>query len=133
MLRGRRLRPIPKEEIEKIVVDLAKKGYNSAQIGNILRDRYKISLKKVLNLKITKIMQKHNLLPEIPEDLLALLEKAVNLYEHLQKHKKDKHSKRGLEFIESKIKKLSKYYVRQGKLPKNWKYSYEYAKLLVQK
>lgn len=78
-------------------------------------------------------MKEHKVYPEIPEDLLSLLKKAVRLREHLEKHKKDKHSKRGLELLESKIRKLGKYYVRKRILPKDWKYSPEEAKLIVQK
>jgi small subunit ribosomal protein S15 len=130
----KREKKLKREEIEKIIVDLAKKGYSSAQIGLILKDKYNIlKPKKYLKEKISKIMQKHGIYPEIPEDLLFLLKKAVNLHEHLQRHKKDKHSKRGLELLESKIRCLAKYYIRKGKLPKNWKYSYEEARLLVQK
>ena len=124
---------ISKDEIEKIVVELAKKGLTSAQIGMVLKKEYGIYVKKALKMKISKIMQKHKVYPEIPEDLLALLKRAVNLHEHLQKHKKDKHSKRGLELLESKIRSLAKYYIRKGKLPKDWKYSYETARLIVQK
>ena len=130
----KRVKKLKKEEIEKIIVELAKKGYSSAQIGLILKEKYHIlKPKKYLKEKISKIMQKHGVYPEIPEDLLFLLKKAVNLHEHLQKHKKDKHSRRGLELLESKIRCLAKYYIRKGRLPKSWKYSYEEARLIVQK
>ncbi|HDD71510.1 MAG: 30S ribosomal protein S15 [Candidatus Aenigmatarchaeota archaeon] len=123
-----------KAEVEELVVKLAKEGYTSARIGIILRDQYGIpDVKTITGKSISRIMKEHKVYPEIPEDLLSLLKKAVRLREHLEKHKKDKHSKRGLELLESKIRKLGKYYVRKGILPKDWKYSPEEAKLIVQK
>ncbi|MEM5833437.1 MAG: 30S ribosomal protein S15, partial [Candidatus Aenigmatarchaeota archaeon] len=59
--------------------------------------------------------------------------RAVRLREHLSIHKKDKSSQRGLILIESKIRRLEKYYKRVGKLPKDWKYDPETAKIIVQK
>ncbi|MEM0480822.1 MAG: 30S ribosomal protein S15 [Candidatus Aenigmatarchaeota archaeon] len=123
-----------KEEVEKLVVELAKKGYSQSMIGLILRDSYGIpSVKKITGKKISQILEENKLLPEIPEDLLNLLKRAVKLRKHLSIHKKDKHSARGLTLIESKIKALAKYYIREGKLPKDWKYDPEQAKLIVQK
>jgi len=71
--------------------------------------------------------------PKFPEDLFNLLKQAVNLRDHLQKNKRDYTSKRGLELLESKIRRLGKYYVRKGVLPEDWQYSPEKAKLLIQK
>jgi len=123
-----------KDDVEKLVVKLAKERYSSALIGQILRDQYGIpDVKNITGKSITQIMKEHNLYPEIPEDLLNLLKKAVNLREHLEKHKKDKHSLRGLQNLESKIRRLSKYYRREGILPKDWKYDPEKAKLIIQK
>jgi small subunit ribosomal protein S15 len=123
-----------KEEIEKLIIELAKKGYSPSMIGLILRDSYGIpNVKKILGKKISEILEENNLLPEIPEDLLNLLKRAVKLREHLKIHRKDKHSARGLVMIESKIKALAKYYKRAGKLPKDWEYDAEKAKILVQK
>ena len=78
-------------------------------------------------------MKKNELYPEMPEDLLNLLKKAVNLHNYLEKSKADKHSKKGLGNLESKIRRLAKYYIRKKVLPKGWKYSYEKSKLIVQK
>jgi len=69
----------------------------------------------------------------MPEDMLSLLKKAVNLRSHMEKQKQDYHSKKGLENLESKIRRLGKYYSRTGILPKTWKYDPDEAKLLVQK
>ena len=123
-----------KEEVEKLVVELAKKGYTPSMIGLILRDSYGIpNVKKITGKKITQILAENDISLEIPEDLLNLLKRAVRLREHLKIHRKDKHSERGLILIESKIRALAKYYKRVGKLPQDWKYDPEEAKILVQK
>lgn len=124
----------PKEEIEKLVVKLAKEGYKPSMIGLILRDSFGIfSVKEITGKNILKILEENEIKLEIPEDLLNLMKKAVKLREHLSIHKKDEHSRRGLILIESKIKRLEEYYKRVGKLPFDWKYNPESAKIIVQK
>ncbi len=114
------------EEVESLVVDLAKQGYEPSMIGIKLRDEYGIpDVKLITGKKITEILEEHGLAPEIPEDLLNLIRRAKRLREHLKRHPKDLHSKRGLQLIESKIHRLVKYYKRKGKLPKDWKYDPE--------
>jgi small subunit ribosomal protein S15 len=123
-----------KDEIEKLVIKLAKEGNSSSRIGLILRDQFGIpSVKTITGKTITQIMRQNNLYPELPEDLFNLLKKAVNLRDHLMKNKKDFTSKRGLELLESKIRRLGKYYIRKKILPEDWKYDPEKAKLIVQK
>lgn len=125
---------ISPKKLEELIVKLAKEGYSSAMIGLILRDTYGIpDVKLILKKKISQVLREHNLYPEIPEDLLNLMKKAVRLREHLSKHKKDLHSLRGLQNLESKIRRLAKYYIREGVLPKDWKYDPEKAKILIQK
>ncbi|RLG89165.1 MAG: 30S ribosomal protein S15 [Thermoprotei archaeon] len=120
------------EEIEALIIELAKMGYTPSMIGIILRDQYGIPLvKSVLGAKLCKVLEKHGLLPPIPEDLLALMRRAVNLRRHLEEHPKDYHSKKGLIEIESKIRRLVKYYKRVGKLPQDWEYDPERAKVLI--
>ncbi|PUA33481.1 MAG: 30S ribosomal protein S15 [Zestosphaera tikiterensis] len=122
------------EEVELLIVELAKKGYPPSMIGVILRDQYGIPLTKaVLGVKISDVLNKYGLNPSIPEDLYNLIKRAVNLRRHLEEHPKDTHSQRGLIEIESKIHRLVKYYKRVGKLPLNWKYDPEEAKVLVQR
>jgi len=123
-----------KNEIEKLVIKFAKEGHSSSEIGLILRDQFGIPLvKRATGKTITQIMKENNLYPEFPEDLFNLLKKAVNLREHLKKNKKDYTSKRGLELLESKIRRLGKYYVKKRVLPSDWRYDPEKAKLFVQK
>lgn len=119
-------------DIELLVVELAKKGYTPSMIGIILRDQYGIPLvKQVTGKKLTQILEKYNVKLPVPEDLLFLMKKAVNLRRHLEEHPKDYHAKKGLMDLESKIHRLVKYYKRIGKLPPDWKYTPEQAKLLV--
>ncbi len=123
-----------KNEIEKLVIKLAKEGNSAPMIGSILRDQFGIpSVEKITDKTISEIMRENNLYPELPEDLFNLLKQAVNLRNHLEKNKKDYTSKRGLELLESKIRRLAKYYVKERMLPADWRYSPEKAKLLVQK
>ncbi|MCS7134890.1 MAG: 30S ribosomal protein S15, partial [Candidatus Aenigmarchaeota archaeon] len=102
-------------------------------IGAILRDRYGIpSVKLITGKAVSKIMKENNLYPKYPEDLLNLLKKAVILRQHLSINKKDYTSKRSLELLESKIRRLGKYYIRKKVLPQGWKYNPEEAKVIVQ-
>jgi small subunit ribosomal protein S15 len=123
-----------KEEVEKLVIELAKKGYSSAMIGTILRDQYGVpDVKTIVGKSITQIMKENNLYPQYPEELLNLFRKAVNLYEHLLRHKKDKTSKKGFENLVSKIRRLIKYYKRKRVLPQDFEFELEKAKLIIQK
>jgi small subunit ribosomal protein S15 len=125
---------LDKAEVEKLVVQLAKERKSSALIGLILRDQYGIpDVKTITGKSISQIMREHNAYPELPEDLLNLFKKAVRLREHLAVHKKDKSSKRGLENLESKIRRLIKYYAREGKIPADFVYDPEKVKLIVQR
>jgi len=121
------------KEVERLVIKLRKDGLESPNIGRTLRDQYGIpSVKSVTGKTITKILEENNLLMEMPEDLLNLLKKAVIVRDHLAKNKKDYTSKHGLELLESKIRRLTKYYIKTQKLPKGFKYEPERAKLLVE-
>lgn len=123
-----------KSEIEELVLKMAKEGNSSSIIGLTLRDQFGIpSVKKSTGKTISDIMKENNIYPKIPEDLFNLLTQAVDLRDHLGKYRKDYTSKRGLELLESKIRRLVKYYVREKILPEDWHYSPEKAKLLVQK
>lgn len=119
------------KEIEELVIKFAKKGHQSAQIGLLLRDQYGIPTTKINKVKVSQILAKHSLQPEMPDDLFNLLKKAVNLHAHLEKQKKDYTSKRGLELTESKIRRLAKFYIRNHTLESGWKYDIDKARLLV--
>jgi len=119
------------KDVEQKVVELAKQGHSMAEIGRILRDEYGIpSVRKITGKKISTILKENNLYPQIPDDLRSLIARAVKVIEHLETHKKDKHSRRGLQLIEAKIWRLVKYYKAKGVLPENFQYTRENAKLL---
>jgi len=123
-----------KKAVEELIVKLAKEKFSSAQIGLILRDQYGIpDVRTITKKSIAKIMKQEKLYPNMPEDMMNLLRKAVILREHLGNNKKDKLSKKGLENLESKIRRLGKYYSKIGMLSKNWVYSPEESKLIIQK
>jgi len=119
------------EEIESIVIKLAKEGHTTSSIGTILRDQHGIPLTKPITEKsITQILKDAGLAPSIPEDMAVLLKKATSIYVHLEKNKKDAYNKRSLQLIEAKIHRLSKYYKREGVLPSDWKYEAKTASLV---
>ncbi len=120
-------------KVTELVVKLAKQGKSSSEIGTELRDQYGIPDQKLITGKsITDIMKEKDVYPDLPEDLLDLMEKAVNLHEHMERNNKDASNKRGLQLVESKIRRLAKYYIREGVLPEGWKYSRERAEMLTQ-
>ena len=71
------------------------------------------------------------LIGKIPEDLKNLIKKAIIIRKHLKLNRKDKFSIRGLQLTEAKIRRLQKYYMREGVLPANWNYNPDSAELLV--
>lgn len=120
------------EEVEKLILKYAKEGKKSSEIGTILRDKYGIpDVKTITSKKITKILEEKNMSRKIPEDLYNLIEKAIKIQKHLKKNKGDMIAKRGFQLTESKIKRLTKYYKRKDRLPKDWKYSIQTAELLL--
>ncbi len=120
-------------EIETRIVELAKAEKTSSQIGMVLRDQYAVPDVKIATGKtVSKILEQNKMRPEIPEDLQALIRTALKLKKHIDSYKKDLKSKRNLSLTESKIRRLAKYYLREGMLPEGWKYSLDQAKLLFE-
>ncbi len=121
-----------KEEIEKTLLQLANQGKSSSEIGMILRDRYGVpDVAKVTGKKILSSMKEKNVAPKVPEDIHNLIVKVLELNKHLHKNPKDLHNKRSLNNMVSKIRRLEKYYRREGVLPQDWKYSIENAEMLI--
>jgi len=121
------------DEIEDIVVKLYQEGKSTSEIGVALRDQYGVpNIKLATGKKVTEILEDNDLREDLPEDLINLMGRAVNLYEHMEMNPKDTINKRGLRLIESKIRRLAKYYQKEGVLPEGWKYSREKAEMLTQ-
>lgn len=124
---------LDKDEIRELIVNLARQGETSSKIGIILRDQYGVpNVELAIGDSITYVMEKNDLDPEIPEDLLSLMEKAVNLKEHLDENPKDKSNRRSLRLVESRIRRLVDYYKDQGDLEEQWRYSMDKAEILTQ-
>ncbi len=118
------------KEIEELVVKYSKDGLTPSQIGLKLRDQHSIPLIKPITKKsIGKILEENDLQAEMPEDLDNIVKKAVGLQKHLKTNKGDNRNVRSLELIEAKVHRLSVYYKRMERIPKNWKYKSVVAQL----
>lgn len=120
------------QELEQVVVKLGKEGMTPAMIGQTLRDQYGVpSIKAVAKKSVVQILKDGGVTIVYPQDLLNLIERAMNVRKHLKANHADVHNRSKLIHIESKIKRLVKYYADCGMLPKGWKYDPETAALLV--
>ncbi|MFB3048110.1 MAG: 30S ribosomal protein S15 [Nitrosopumilaceae archaeon] len=118
------------KEIEEMIVKYAKDGMTSSQIGIKLRDQHAIPLvKPIINKGIMQVLDENKLNQDLPEDLNNIVNKAVGLQKHLKSNKLDNRNRRALELIEAKVHRLSVYYKKIGKIPKNWKYKSVIAQL----
>lgn len=119
-------------EIEEMIVALANQGHTGSQIGLLLRDQHHVfSVRDITQKTISQILAERKLSGELPEDLMALIRRVVTLDRHLSENKKDFSAKRGYQLSVSKIRRLVKYYQKTKRLPKDWRYSIETARLLV--
>ncbi len=125
--------PLSTEEVEKLIIKLAKDGLKAAKIGLVLRDQHAVpNVRLSTGKSVLDILKENNLTPEIPDDLQSLMRKALNVDAHVVENKKDYATKRSLQLIESRIRRLVKYYKRMGILPDNWTYSLSTAELLIE-
>jgi small subunit ribosomal protein S15 len=76
-----------------------------------------------------QVLDENKVGPELPEDLNNIVNKAVGLQKHLKSNKSDSRNVRALELIEAKVHRLSVYYKKIGRIPKNWKYKSVVAQL----
>ena len=118
------------KEIEELVIKYAKDGLTPSQIGIKLRDQHSIPLIKPITKKsIGEILEENDLKTEMPEDLENIVKKAVGLQKHLKANRGDRRNVRSLELIEAKVHRLSVYYKKIERIPKNWKYKSVVAQL----
>ncbi|MGB1697101.1 MAG: 30S ribosomal protein S15 [Thermoplasmatota archaeon] len=124
--------PMLGREVEAKIVEMAKDGVQPAQIGLILRDTYGVpNVHELTGKKLGAIIADAGAAPGVPQELTNLINRAINLLEHLKSNRKDLHNTRGLELIEARIRKLAKYYKSRGQLEASWKYTRGGARLLV--
>jgi small subunit ribosomal protein S15 len=125
--------PITNKELELLIAKLAKDGYTPSQIGLHLRDSYGVpDVRTVLGKTVTQVLQEKKLLKELPEDVIALMRRAIMVHKHMQENKHDMTAKRGLQLTEAKIARLTKYYKSTKRISKDWKYSLEQASFYVE-
>jgi small subunit ribosomal protein S15 len=111
------------EQIVKLVVDYAKQGMHQAQIGQKLKTEHSVPyIKQVFGKRLTNILNENGFKQEIPQDMMDLLTKAINLRRHIERNHNDVHNKTSLHRVEAKIWRLSNYYKDNGRLPSDWKY-----------
>lgn len=121
------------EEVVSQVVQLAKTGTGAARIGQTLRDVYGVpSTRAVTGKRLGAILQENRVKAEIPDDLQALLKRVVHLQRHLETHPKDLSNRRGLVLMESRIRRLARYYRQHRRIPEGWRYSAAGAALQVE-
>jgi small subunit ribosomal protein S15 len=124
---------LDREEITEEAVKLGKTGMSSAQVGAVLRDTYGVpSTRIITGNRLTDLLAAQGIKPDLPEDLQALLKRVVHLQRHLETHSKDLSNRRGLHLMESRIRRLARYYRQKKKLPANWSYTSAGAVLQVE-
>ena len=121
------------KEIEMLIVKMAKEEKAAAEIGIILRDLYGIpDVKTLIGKSISNLLKDKKLLPEIPDDLMALIRRSIALEKHREENKQDKTAKRGEQLTNSKILRLVKYYKASGRIPADWKFDKKKVRLMIE-
>ena len=121
---------IESKEIEELIVKYGKEDLTASQIGIKLRDQHSIPLVlPILKKTISQVLEENGLKTELPEDLNNIVKKAIGLQKHLKSNKGDRRNVRSLELIEAKVHRLSVYYKKIDRIPKNWKYKSVIANL----
>ena len=113
-----------KEAVQSLVLDLAKSGMSTAEIGTVLRDKHAVpNARLVLGKRIGQFLAENDMMGAYPEDMMNLMRQAVAIINHLGSgNHKDIHNKRALEITESKIRRLASYYIGENRLPSDWRY-----------
>ncbi len=123
---------ITKDQIEELIVKYAKQGMSPALIGERLKREHGVPyIRQFLGVRLTDVLASKKMLGQIPSDLMDLMRTAVMMRNHLTKNKQDKYNGLRLKRVESKIWRLTKYYVRESVLPADWKYDPQQAELLI--
>jgi len=125
--------PYKDKEVEKLIIKYAKLGKTTSEVGLILRDSYGIhSVKALTGKSISEIVKSHELSKKLPEDIMSLIKRMIDIKQHMEKNKQDMTAKRGLQLTESKLRRLATYYRRVGKLPADWQLETERLKMYLE-
>lgn len=92
------------EEIEKIIVDLARKGMPPEKIGLVLRDQHGIPKARLLGKKIGQILEEHKI--KVNSEHVNFTRRVENLKKHFGKHKHDYTAQRRIIQHSSSIRKI---------------------------
>ncbi|MCL4373808.1 MAG: 30S ribosomal protein S15 [Candidatus Marsarchaeota archaeon] len=121
-----------KEKIEDIIINYAKQGMSPALIGEKLKKEHNVPyIKHAMGKRLGKILEEKGMAQQLPPDMLDLMRKAVNMRAHLAANKGDTYNKIRLHNVESKIWRLTRYYIRKNRLPQGWRYNPATAELLI--
>lgn len=121
------------EEVKDLAAKLAGEGKTMAMIGLIMRDQYAIpNVRLATGMSMKEILEEKGVKSDLPEDLSNLMRRAVEINKHVTANPKDYHNSRGMHLVESKIRRLTKYYKREGIIPETWFYSMSSAALEVE-
>ncbi|HYB62903.1 MAG TPA: 30S ribosomal protein S15 [Thermoplasmata archaeon] len=124
---------ITSEEVVTQAVQLSKGGRSAAQVGLALRDGLGVpTARAVTGKRLGTLLREAGVTPEVPDDLQALLKRVVHLQRHLASHPNDLANRRGLTLMESRIRRLARYYRQHRRLPESWRYSAAGAALQVE-
>ena len=123
-----------KDAVQSLILEMAKSGLSSAEIGTLLRDKHAVpNVRLVLGKRISQVLAENDMTGAYPEDLMNLMRQAVGIINHLGSgNHKDIHNKRALEITEAKIRRLSNYYKGEGRLPADWRYKRDELRLMVE-
>ena len=122
-----------KGTVEELIIKYANEGHSSAKIGTLLRDMHAVpDVRLVMGERISQTLSRNDLESKYPEDMMNLMRKALSLIDHLSNNKKDLHNRRQLELCESRLRRLSRYYVGTGRIPSTWAYKRDQLRLMVE-
>lgn len=123
---------VDKAKTEGLIIEMANRGMQPALIGQKLKEEHGVLyVKHSMGKSLTEILEGKSGKPQIPYDLMDLMKKAVSINSHLTSNKHDTDNRMRMKRLESKIWRLTKYYIREGKLPTGWRYDPKQAELLI--
>ncbi len=123
---------LSKEQIEGLILDYAKQGMTPAMIGERLKREHDVKyVRQATGKRMVELLKEKGAANGLPQDMLDLMKKAVSIRKHLATNAQDMHNRLALTRAESKIWRLTRYYIREGTLPAKWRYDPKEAELLI--